>query len=78
MDSTFDVTVVGLGINGLCTAFHLSKNKDIKILLLEQFDVGHTNGSSHSQIRIIRSAYKDPLYAELTLQAKEKYWPELE
>lgn len=75
MESYFDITVVGLGINGLCTAYHLSKNPDLKILLLEQFDVGHDNGSSHSQIRIIRSAYKDPLYVELTLEARKKYWP---
>lgn len=77
MENTYDVTVTGLGLNGLMAAYHLSKNKNIKILLLEQFDFGHTNGSSHSQIRIIRSAYKDPLYVELTLEAKNKFWPQL-
>ena len=78
MENHFDVVVTGAGVNGLMTTYHLSKNKDLKILLLEQFDFAHSNGSSHSQIRIIRSAYRDPLYVELTLEAKNKYWPQLE
>ena len=32
----YDVIVVGAGIMGSCTAYHLSKTKDMKLLLLEQ------------------------------------------
>ena len=30
----FDVAVVGAGINGLCTAYHLSNQPELKVLLL--------------------------------------------
>ena len=41
LQTQFDVVVVGAGVNGLMAAYHLSKNKDLKILLIEQFDFGH-------------------------------------
>lgn len=34
MEGDFDVTVVGAGLNGLMAAYHLSKNENLKVLLL--------------------------------------------
>ncbi|XP_017590650.1 PREDICTED: peroxisomal sarcosine oxidase [Corvus brachyrhynchos] len=54
--STYDVIVIGAGIQGSFTAYHLAqRHKDT--LLLEQFLLPHSRGSSHGQNRIIRTAY---------------------
>ena len=47
------------------------------MVLLEQFDSGHKNGSSHGSARIFRRAYPDDLHVQLTGAAEER-WRELE
>lgn len=56
MEQVYDAIVVGAGIMGCSTAYHLVKNNQ-RTLLLEQFPLPHTRGSSHGQSRIIRRAY---------------------
>ena len=53
----YDVIIAGAGIMGSATAYHLAKRK-VKVLLLEQFYLPHTRGSSHGQSRIIRNVYR--------------------
>ncbi|NXM68417.1 SOX oxidase, partial [Serilophus lunatus] len=58
---TYDAIVIGAGIQGSFTAYHLAqRHKDT--LLLEQFFLPHSRGSSHGQSRIIRSAYPEEHY----------------
>ena len=45
--------------------------------LIEAYELGHRNGSSHGSERIFRRAYTDPFYAALTGRAAES-WQELE
>ncbi|NXQ24224.1 SOX oxidase, partial [Alaudala cheleensis] len=60
--STYDAIVIGAGIQGSYTAYHLAqRHKDT--LLLEQFFLPHSRGSSHGQSRIIRSAYPQEYYS---------------
>lgn len=73
----YDIVVVGAGINGLCTAYHLSKSS-LNICLIEQFQPGHMEGSSHSKIRITRSTYSDPIYMMMAEDSRKNYWPVLE
>ena len=71
-----DVAVVGAGIMGSATAYALARDgRDVT--LYEQFEVGHTRGSSHGRSRIVRLAYPDLEFVEL---AKESFagWRELE
>lgn len=72
------MAVVGAGINGLCTAYRLSSQSNLKILLLEQYDLAHSFGSSHSKIRITRAAYPDPLYVQMAQESRNVEWPQLE
>ncbi|KAF1753119.1 hypothetical protein GCK72_019675 [Caenorhabditis remanei] len=87
MASHFDVVVVGAGIFGSCTAYHCQK-LGLRTLLLEQFSLGHSKGSSHGKSRIIRYAHTDPEYvplvgdsysqiAKLEKKRNEKLWNKL-
>ncbi|XP_064612435.1 peroxisomal sarcosine oxidase-like [Liolophura sinensis] len=72
----FDVVVVGAGIMGSSTAYYLV-NQGRKVLLLEQFRLPHTRGSSHGQSRGFRKAYPQKFYANMTDEALEA-WNRLE
>ena len=76
MDTEFDVIVIGAGVNGSCAALSLAK-RGKKTLLLEQFPLPHTRGSSHGQSRIIRLTYEDLLYAQMTRDSYPE-WRQLE
>jgi sarcosine oxidase len=71
-----DVVVVGAGINGLATARALAQ-KGVDVLLVEQFRIGHTRGSSHGRSRIFRLAYAEPYWVQLAQEAFDG-WRELE
>jgi sarcosine oxidase len=70
-----DILIVGGGVMGCAAAYHLAKD-GCRVLLLEQFDVGHANGSSHGPSRIIRLAYDSLDYVRLA-QAAYALWYEL-
>ncbi|XP_067328295.1 peroxisomal sarcosine oxidase [Anolis sagrei] len=72
----YDAIVVGAGIQGTFTAQHLSKRRQ-KTLLLDQFLLPHTRGSSHGLSRIIRSAYPQDYYTAMMGEAI-RLWAELE
>src|SRR5215469_18082396 len=59
---TFDVVVVGAGVFGTWTAWHLAKRKQ-RVLLLEACGPAHTRASSGGESRIIRMSYgPDEIY----------------
>uniref|UniRef100_A0A670K9N4 Peroxisomal sarcosine oxidase n=1 Tax=Podarcis muralis TaxID=64176 RepID=A0A670K9N4_PODMU len=72
----YDAIVVGAGIQGTFAAYHLAKRGQ-KTLLLEQFPLPHTRGSSHGQSRIIRTAYPQDYYTAMLGEAY-RLWAELE
>ncbi|XP_051962481.1 peroxisomal sarcosine oxidase [Xyrauchen texanus] len=76
MSEVYDCIVIGAGIQGSCSAYHLAKNKQ-KTVLLEQFVLPHSRGSSHGQTRIIRKAYEEDFYANM-MQESYELWAQLE
>ncbi|MEA2531229.1 MAG: sarcosine oxidase [Thermomicrobiales bacterium] len=73
----YDVIVVGLGAMGSAAAYHLSRRGE-RVLGLDAYAAGHTNGSSHGESRIIRLAYYEhPDYNMLLARAYE-LWAALE
>jgi sarcosine oxidase len=74
--STYDAIVIGAGVMGSATAYHLAKDGR-RVLLLEQFTLGHTRGSSHGRARIFRLTYTRPEYVELA-RAALPLWRALE
>jgi sarcosine oxidase len=74
-ETSFDVIVLGGGVNGLATAYHLLRRRAGRIAVLEQFRFGHGQGSSHGKSRITRSSYSTPKYVELIQLAHREEWP---
>lgn len=75
--TSVDVIVLGLGGMGTATAWRLA-GRGVRVLGLEQFAIGHTQGSSHGHTRIIRQAYYEhPDYVPLVRRAYEG-WYDLE
>ena len=76
-DNSYDVIVLGVGGMGSAAAFELAR-RGRRVLGLEQFALGHDQGSSHGHTRIIRKAYYEHLnYVPLVLRAYER-WRDLE
>ncbi|XP_070685336.1 peroxisomal sarcosine oxidase [Pempheris klunzingeri] len=72
----YDCIVIGAGVQGSFTAYQLVKKKR-KTLLLDQFVLPHTRGSSHGQTRIIRRAYEQDFYTHMMEECYE-LWAQLE
>ncbi|XP_038615732.1 peroxisomal sarcosine oxidase isoform X2 [Tachyglossus aculeatus] len=72
----YDAIVVGAGIQGSFTAYHLAK-REKEVLLLEQFPLPHSRGSSHGQTRIIRKVYPEDFYTRMMGQCYQ-LWAQLE
>ncbi len=70
------VAVVGAGVMGCATAWALVE-RGADVMLYEQFDDGHTRGSSHGNTRIFRLAYPDAYWVSLAQEALAG-WREVE
>src|SRR5215218_9378903 len=75
-ERTADVLIVGAGVMGCAAAYQLAKD-GARVLLFDQFAVGHAHGSSHGPSRIIRLAYDSLDYVVLA-RASYALWRELE
>src|SRR5438309_232449 len=71
-----DVVVIGAGVMGLAAAWRLA-TAGVRVVVLEQFCVGHHHGSSHGSTRVFRVLYDDPVYVRMA-QASIPLWRELE
>jgi monomeric sarcosine oxidase len=73
---TYDVAVVGAGVFGVWTAWHLAKRGQ-RVLLLDAYGPAHTRASSGGETRIIRMGYgADELYTRWS-QRSLVQWKEL-
>ncbi|KAM4590117.1 peroxisomal sarcosine oxidase isoform 2-T2 [Fundulus diaphanus] len=72
----YDCVVIGAGVQGSFAAYQLAKQNK-KTLLLEQFVLPHTRGSSHGQTRIIRKAYEQDFYTQMMEECYHQ-WAQLE
>ncbi|MGD1896265.1 MAG: N-methyl-L-tryptophan oxidase [Phormidesmis sp.] len=72
MPQHFDAIVVGAGGVGSAAAYYLAKQKQ-RVLLLEQFELNHQNGSSYGNSRVIRYTYDNTIYIDL-MRAAYPLW----
>lgn len=72
----YDVIVIGAGVQGSATACTLAR-RGARVLLLEQFHLPHSRGSSHGATRITRRAYEQDYFVKMMIHAYA-LWDELE
>ena len=70
------IAVIGVGGTGSAACRHLAQAGH-SVVGYEQFNIGHTRGSSHGESRIIRYTYPDRLYTEMMSDAYP-LWADLE
>lgn len=73
--NTSKYVVIGAGLAGAATAWHLAA-RGREVTVLERSTPANAQGSSHGSARIFRYAYPDPLYTRLVVESK-KGWDEL-
>jgi len=72
--SSADYLIVGAGVFGASTAFHLSQQEPLaSIILIDQTPFPCPLGASHDINKIIRADYGDKFYCKLALEA-QKSW----
>ncbi|MFN8379952.1 MAG: N-methyl-L-tryptophan oxidase [Anaerolineae bacterium] len=76
MSETADLIVLGAGAVGSAAAYHAAR-RNLRVILLEQYEIDHQRGSSYGASRIIRYAYDHPAYVKLA-RAAYPAWAELE
>lgn len=69
--------VIGAGAIGSAAAYWLSQEPGARVLVVEQFELVNTRGSSGDHFRIIRHAYHSTDYTRLTPAAYDA-WHEIE
>jgi monomeric sarcosine oxidase len=77
MDTTYSHIVIGAGALGSAAAYALAKAGAGRVLVVEQYALGHTRGASEDHSRIIRHSYHSQSYTALT-QAAYDDWAQLE
>ena len=71
--STYDCVVVGAGVFGAWTAWHLAAQKQ-RVLLLDAYGPAHSRASSGGETRIIRVGYgADQIYTRWSLRSLERW-----
>jgi monomeric sarcosine oxidase len=73
MKQYYSVIVIGAGALGTAAAYRLAKAGTTDILVIEQFELGHSKGASEDHSRIIRHVYHSNIYTALTPQMFESW-----
>lgn len=77
MKTAYDHIVIGAGALGSAAAYRLAAAGHTDVLVLEQYELGHTRGASEDHSRIIRHTYHSTTYTALT-PAAYAAWDEVE
>jgi monomeric sarcosine oxidase len=73
MGSAFDVAVVGAGVFGSWTAYHLQR-AGRRVALIDAYGPGNARGSSGGQSRVIRMGYGDQeIYTRWSMRSLEQW-----
>ena len=72
MAETFDAVIVGAGISGTATAYHLTKGGMKRVLLLDR-EAGVANGPTRDSAAVVRMHYSEPVLVRAALDSREMF-----
>jgi sarcosine oxidase subunit beta len=72
MAETFDAVVVGGGISGTATAYHLKKGGMARVLLLDR-EAGVAHGPTRDSAAVVRMHYSEPVLVRAALDSREMF-----
>ena len=72
------IIIIGAGIVGLATAYHLLKQVMQNVIVLEQATVGHARAASGGLSRLLRFEYGDEAFYSEMVRLSQKRWQSLE
>jgi sarcosine oxidase len=75
--TSYDVIVAGVGAHGSAALWHLAR-RGVRVLGLEQFELGHGLGSSHGETRVFRFAYNEGAFYVPMMRAAFAHWQDLD
>lgn len=75
-DSVWDVVVVGVGSMGSMALWRLAQ-RGVRVLGIEQHDIGHELGAAGGRTRIFRVAYKEGAWYVPLLRRADSLWADL-
>ncbi|HEY0646278.1 MAG TPA: FAD-dependent oxidoreductase [Phenylobacterium sp.] len=74
--AVYDVAVIGAGVFGVWTAWHLAK-RGASVAVVDAYGVGHARASSGGESRVIRLSYGgDPIYSPMARESLDA-WAEV-
>ena len=78
-DNHADVLIIGAGIFGTSTAFHLCKGERRKVTVIDRTSFPPKHAASTDINKIVRADYSSPFYMDLAFEAMQAWaeWPEL-
>jgi sarcosine oxidase subunit beta len=72
MPETYDAVVVGAGISGTATAYHLKKGGMKRVLLLDR-EAGVAHGPTRDSAAVVRMHYSEPVLVRAALDSREMF-----
>ncbi len=72
------IVIIGAGIIGLATAYHLLKQGMQNVIVLEQATVGHARAASGGLSRLLRFEYGDDAFYSEMVRLSQQRWRHLE
>src|ERR1700755_1994630 len=68
MGQTYDAIVVGAGVSGTATAYHLMKGGMKRVLLIDR-EPGVANGPTRDSAAVVRMHYSEPVLVRMAMDS---------
>ena len=72
MPETYDAIVVGAGISGCSTAYHLKKGGMKRVLLIDR-EAGVANGPTRESAAVVRMHYSEPVLVRMAMESRDMF-----
>ncbi|MBM3535772.1 MAG: FAD-binding oxidoreductase [Alphaproteobacteria bacterium] len=72
MSETYDAVVVGAGISGTATAYHLKKFGMKRVLLIDR-EAGVAHGPTRESAAVVRMHYSEPVLVRMAMESRDMF-----